>query len=161
MNQTETLMDAVGDPLGLSEYACQQADVVEKARPMEADRTSYAPVLDRLVAKGRFNRPQAEQARISFLQFAFLVAVTNQTVSPSGLGDEFWHEFLMDTPTYTDWCQRHFGRFLHHRPEPKESLEKRGVIQHSQALYRSYFDAERLLAHCANGHSSHGSCTVH
>jgi hypothetical protein len=161
MVHTEMIADPPADLLGLSEYARQQPDVVAKARELEADRPSCAMARERLVAKGHFDRTQAERAEVGFLQFALLSAVVNQPLSPSGLADEFWHEFLMDTPAYTAWCERHFGRFLHHRPESKESLEKRGVVQRSRSLYLTYFDADRRFAHCANGHDCHGSCTVH
>ncbi len=30
--------------------------------------------------------------------------------------DEMWHAFLMYTQDYSDFCQRYFGRFLHHAP---------------------------------------------
>jgi hypothetical protein len=149
------------DLLGLSEFARQQPDVIAKAQSLEADRSLYAIARQRLVAKGHFDWAEAEKAENGFLQFALLVAVTGQSLSPSGLADEFWHEFLMDTPTYSAWSERHFGRFFHHRPEPIESLEKRGVLQRSRALYVTYFDEDRRFAHCANGHSCHGNCTVH
>jgi hypothetical protein len=147
--------------LGLSEFGRSQPRVVAKAQALAADRPRYAEARQRLVAKGCLDNAEAEKAEMAFLQFVLLAAVTNQTLSPSGLADEFWHEFLMDTPTYTEWSDRHFGRFFHHRPEPMESLEKRGVLQRSRSLYSTYFDEDRRFAHCANGHDCHGSCTVH
>jgi hypothetical protein len=147
--------------LGLSELARQQPGVLAKALELEADRSTCAMARQRLIAKGLFDPVEAEKAEIGFLQFALLSAVIAQPLSPSALADEFWHEFLMDTPTYTAWCDRHFGRFLHHRPESKEALEKRGVVQRSRSLYLTYFEAERRFAHCGNGHDCHGSCTVH
>lgn len=149
------------DLLGLSEFALNQAHVVEKAKALAKDRPIYVEARIRLVANGSLNADEAEKAEMAFLQFALLASVTNQSLSPSGAADLFWHEFLMDTPTYMAWSHRHFGRFFHHRPEPMESLEKRGVVQRSRSLYLSYFDASRRFAHCANGHDCHGSCTVH
>jgi hypothetical protein len=30
--------------------------------------------------------------------------------------DEMWHTFVLFTREYTEFCQRHFGRYLHHAP---------------------------------------------
>lgn len=30
--------------------------------------------------------------------------------------DEAWHQFVLFTRQYTDFCQRYFGKFLHHNP---------------------------------------------
>ncbi len=31
--------------------------------------------------------------------------------------DEMWHQFILCTPVYADFCERVLGRFIHHRPE--------------------------------------------
>jgi hypothetical protein len=121
----------------------------------------YAEARQRLGAKGILDSDGVEKAELAFLQFALVAAVTGECISPSGLADEFWHEFLMDTAAYTTWSNRHFGRFFHHKPEGIESLKKRGVLQRSRALYLTYFESDRRFANCANGHDCHGSCTVH
>jgi len=36
---------------------------------------------------------------------------------PSRLVDEAWHEFILDTIAYADFCDRAFGFFLHHTPD--------------------------------------------
>jgi hypothetical protein len=36
---------------------------------------------------------------------------------PSRVVDEAWHEFITFTRAYQEFCQRAFGRFLHHQPE--------------------------------------------
>lgn len=35
---------------------------------------------------------------------------------PSQVADDLWHEFILYTRQYQDFCQRAFGRFLHHTP---------------------------------------------
>lgn len=34
--------------------------------------------------------------------------------------DEMWHEFILVTEHYTDFCQKYFGRYLHHPPYTKK-----------------------------------------
>jgi hypothetical protein len=36
---------------------------------------------------------------------------------PSQLVDEAWHEFILDSRHYTEFCERAFGEYLHHTPE--------------------------------------------
>lgn len=36
---------------------------------------------------------------------------------PSRLVDEAWHEFILDSLSYTDFCRQAFGTYLHHTPD--------------------------------------------
>jgi hypothetical protein len=36
---------------------------------------------------------------------------------PSRLVDEAWHEFILDSPSYTRFCEVAFGGYLHHTPD--------------------------------------------
>jgi hypothetical protein len=46
---------------------------------------------------------------------------------PSKLVDEAWHEFLLFTREYAEFCQRAFGRFLHHQPAAGPVSRGRGA----------------------------------
>ncbi len=35
---------------------------------------------------------------------------------PSQVTDDLWHEFILYTRNYEDFCRRAFGRFMHHTP---------------------------------------------
>ena len=35
---------------------------------------------------------------------------------PSQVADDLWHEFILYTKNYQQFCERAFGRFLHHTP---------------------------------------------
>ena len=35
---------------------------------------------------------------------------------PSRVVDAMWHEFILHTRSYRDWCELALGRFLHHTP---------------------------------------------
>ncbi|HCF6241397.1 TPA: hypothetical protein NII08_002263 [Pseudomonas aeruginosa] len=32
--------------------------------------------------------------------------------------DDYWHEFILSTRAYTDFCMLFFGRYIHHTPTP-------------------------------------------
>lgn len=35
---------------------------------------------------------------------------------PSQVADDLWHEFILNTRSYEQFCRRAFGKFLHHTP---------------------------------------------
>jgi hypothetical protein len=37
-------------------------------------------------------------------------------LSPSERVDEGWHNFILFTKDYADFCQSNFGHFIHHTP---------------------------------------------
>ena len=40
--------------------------------------------------------------------------------------DEIWHEFILVTEHYTDFCNENFGRYIHHPPAmPKYELNRK------------------------------------
>jgi|LakMenE01Jun11ns_1017448.scaffolds.fasta_scaffold9952510_4 hypothetical protein len=47
--------------------------------------------------------------------------------------DEAWHEFILHTKLYEQYCMEEFGKFIHHDPEPPSAT--------------SSLSADRL-AHC-------------
>lgn len=47
---------------------------------------------------------------------------------PSRLVDEAWHEFILDSLSYTEFCERAFGEYLHHTPEASMSTPMSGAL---------------------------------
>jgi hypothetical protein len=55
--------------------------------------------------------------------------------------DHFWHMHILHTLKYADDCQRLFGNFLHHEPQPREAssadIRKRSELaEQTRRLYR-------------------------
>ena len=76
-------------------------------------------VFDKVIAK----HPQLTQKELELVSHGlrqFFLAYHKsgyQFVSmPSQIADDLWHEFILYTQHYRDFCQRAFGRFLHHTP---------------------------------------------
>lgn len=38
--------------------------------------------------------------------------------------DEMWHNFILFSREYGEFCQTYFGRFCHHAPNSKREIEK-------------------------------------
>ena len=44
---------------------------------------------------------------------------------PSKLVDTAWHEFILRTREYQEFCDNAFGKFLHHTPNGQKPLKKK------------------------------------
>jgi hypothetical protein len=47
---------------------------------------------------------------------AYLMSGRRHVSMPSQVVDDLWHEFILYTRDYQDFCAKAFGRFLHHTP---------------------------------------------
>jgi hypothetical protein len=56
---------------------------------------------------------------------------------PSQVVDDLWHEFILYTRHYDDFCKQAFGRFLHHTPAVVLSPDK----QNNSGLRRTWWYA--------------------
>lgn len=82
-------------------------------------------MIDRALARC----PESASAEVleSGLRQFFLAAAADPDLRasmPSRVVDEAWHEFITFTREYDEFCQRAFGRFLHHQPEYLMELSK-------------------------------------
>lgn len=59
---------------------------------------------------------------------------------PSQVVDDLWHEFILFTRNYENFCQKAFGRYLHHTPVEAMS----GPTQATDGIRRTWFHACRL-----------------
>jgi hypothetical protein len=152
--------EAQTDLLGLTEEGRADTRAVQIARALEADRNSHSAVLDQVAKGGHLSDDELQQAEREFLLFAVLLGISERPLSPSNIADWYWHSFILDTRAYTSWCCRHFGRYLHHKPTPREEQEANGTIDHTVALYRKYFGTQGQLADCkGNQHDCFGGCS--
>jgi hypothetical protein len=53
---------------------------------------------------------------------------------PSQIVDDAWHEFILFTKDYNDFCSKAFGRYLHHTPA--EAMESKTKVQ--QGIKRTW-----------------------
>jgi hypothetical protein len=58
--------------------------------------------------------------------------------------DEAWHQFVLFTSQYVDFCQRYFGAYLHHNPSNAPEVPGRAQLKPStfegfRARYESFF----------------------
>ena len=90
---------------------------------LAADLLQRQPVLgQRLddVADGEYGI----ELLVEILRFLGLIATTERQLTPSETVDRGWHEFILCTRTYSEFCQRYFGRTIHHEPGGDEGRNR-------------------------------------
>ncbi|WP_059006208.1 glycine-rich domain-containing protein [Streptomyces specialis] len=59
---------------------------------------------------------KADRGVGQMLAFVAACAASDKPLSPSPIVDDYWHAFLLHTKAYADFCDRAFGKFIHHQP---------------------------------------------
>lgn len=67
------------------------------------------------VAQGKFTELK---------KFLILCAVSSGAISPSKEMDDVWHEFILFTRDYYNFCNMFFGKMIHHQPEVVTNKEQ-------------------------------------
>jgi S-adenosylmethionine decarboxylase len=100
-----------------------------------------APLLmDKLYAVDGVVETNAREGLIEAIKFLLLCGSTSETLTPSSMIDNIWHELVLFTRTYSDICHRHVGHFIHHQPSNDKAKES-NQYQHTLMLYRERFGA--------------------
>ncbi|MCB1536927.1 MAG: hypothetical protein KDJ44_20010 [Rhodoblastus sp.] len=75
-------------------------------------------LLDKLQAKRGFRRKESALVAEGLRQFflAYLNSGKRYVAMPSQVADDLWHEFILYTRSYDQFCAQAFGGFLHHTP---------------------------------------------
>ena len=118
-----------------------------------ADAATSSPSIDRLLAYENAEliaRLQNELGigRVEALalfddtkRFLYLCGTMPPPLTPPERIDECWHHFILFTQDYASFCQRYFGRFIHHLPKSPEDTARSdgGVVRTTLAHARTMF----------------------
>jgi hypothetical protein len=90
---------------------------------------SWPPqLLDKLTKKyPHFTRKETSLVSKGLRQFfmAYLKSGMKPVSMPSEVADDLWHEFILYTKSYQEFCKSAFGEFFHHMPAVMLSPERR------------------------------------
>lgn len=91
-----------------------------------------------------------EKALKQFFAMFFLASHKKHTkndnfLMTSKVVDELWHEFVLDTRSYHDFCNKTFGKYLHHAPAGTSSSSKE-----KEALKHTYKTSKVLKEYDLN-----------
>lgn len=90
-----------------------------------------------------WTRPFALRAIHEYKKFVYLGVVSETSVTPPKVIDQVWHEHLLFTRAYRDFCRDVLGRDFDHNPELVQSKRQTELFQvqyaETLALYQSEF----------------------
>jgi hypothetical protein len=99
-------------------------------------------LLRKLIARHPGLTPtDAEAVARALRQFfeAHLLSGREFVAMPSQVTDDLWHEFILYTRDYEQFCKRAFGRFMHHTPAV--AMGPASTLRISDGLRRSWWFA--------------------
>ena len=124
--------------LGLSSgFSSEVIDVIDS---LSNEDLSF--VADRLVVRDGIERIIADNLKTEFLRFVALRKYNTGMLIPSALVDKFWHAFILHTEEYSDFCLRHLGYYMHHRPQDHS---KTNVINDNIAAKKTIECLEKMF----------------
>lgn len=98
------------------------------------------PLLRQKLARALFCLPaECEQALCEAIKFLMLAAENRDgPLTPSVRVDLAWHELLLFTRTYQEFCEEHFGKMIHHEPSDNHEVNSQ-QYSNTLARYRDRF----------------------
>ena len=76
----------------------------------------YEAVIRRIARAHHVRRDTARRWFEEMVRFLDLCAGASTPLAPSRKVDKAWHEFLLFTREYEEFCTERYGRFVHHDP---------------------------------------------
>ncbi len=104
-------------------------------------------VIQRFAGKYNISLPEAT-ALFDQLE-AYLDTAANCGYAPSSVAiDEAWHEFILHTRCYTDYCLNRYGHFIHHVPTSPLPCAVEQTSSTIQVLQRGISASSSKLPDC-------------
>jgi hypothetical protein len=76
----------------------------------------YGEVVDKIARRHRVRRATAGRWFSEMVEFLDRCDESATMLSPTKQVDKAWHEFILFTRDYEAFCQKRYGRFIHHTP---------------------------------------------
>lgn len=95
---------------------------IERAPASEALDYDFDQVVRRYQDKLELSLEEAKELFEDTKKFLYLCGTNRDLrLSPTEALDKGWHEFLMYTKQYREFCNRYFGEVIHHVPRDPEN----------------------------------------
>lgn len=97
-----------------------------------------APLLrEKIVKHCDLGGRSPEQGLLEVLRFMSLINA-KQTITPSERVDQIWHQFILWTKLYFEYCDTLYGRYLHHTPDD-DGQKNKAQFEHCLNEYAKRF----------------------
>lgn len=109
---------------------------------LAANMLESAPLLRTKLVRALFcSSVDAERALAEVIKFLTLAAEsTSGPLTPSARVDVAWHEFILFTKTYINFCDQQFGKLVHHEPSSNHELNSNQYAATLQRYREQYGD---------------------
>ena len=112
-------------------------------------------LLDKISNACHLGKDEVVEVLTEVIKFLNLIAYAEEKLTPAKLIDLAWHEFILCTQAYADFCQVHFKRMIHHHPGGTREANRKQYRRTLQ-LYRQFFERTKFWGSDTNGNC--GAC---
>jgi hypothetical protein len=125
-------------PLGILNGIDLPEGTLAMLEKLETAQFSY--VREKLSKSGEIAPERMDAVEIEFKKFMAISYLEDRPIGMSSKEvDAFWHQFILFTRSYFDFCMTTFGQFIHHQPNTSATpLEPAGSDNFRNA-YTTYF----------------------
>ena len=102
----------------------------------------------------KHNIPLSEASQLFGRLETFLDGASTCVSSPSPVIDEAWHEFILHTKYYADYCLNRYGRFIHHIPTSSSDCENECGTGVQEDFYNEWQERKMKVSDCSSDCSS-------
>lgn len=100
---------------------------------------SQKPVLNKKIKENcLLDEKKVKTVLSEVVRFLNLIAYSKKKLTPAKTIDLVWHEFILCTHTYVQFCENTFGRFIHHDPGGSDE-ENQQQFHLTMKLYHLYY----------------------
>jgi hypothetical protein len=125
-------------PLDLVSLLGFEGPTLDKLRALEAFNLSF--ITGKLVSEGRLRGHDGGEVEVEFKKFLGLAIIGIKPIAMMGpVVDEFWHEFLLFTAQYREFCRQVAGKFIDHQPHTLATPVPATAFGNFIDGYRRYF----------------------
>ncbi len=121
----------------------------QKGLLQRLDRFEAPYLEEKLLSDGEFqNKSNYQEAFTEFKKYAALSQIVKGHLGMTSVKvDTLWHQFVLFTKQYADFCRDYLGSFLHHSPHVSttpEDRKKEGIVNFAKS-YQQVFGEIPLI----------------
>lgn len=100
----------------------------------------FDPLVYRMVDKYKWTEAESRECFEDLKRFLYMAVIADKPVAPTEKLDEMWHNFILYTLDYAEFCMTHLSLFVHHRPRRRDdSKSTRNMRQETMDFARELF----------------------
>lgn len=128
----------------------------------------FDPLVHRMVDKHGWTEANAKQCFEDLKRYLWLCASTGKPLVPSKKIDQMWHDFILFTMDYSEFCEVRLGRFIHHRPRRRDDEVGQGgtpvgvtlkLAKQAFGTLSKYWEYEGVVATASCSCSNYCQCS--